>query len=195
MLQKTFVRIAIASGCLLLLAACESGPTIRADGDPSVDFTAYKTFGFFDQLSTDKSKYATMLTGRLKDATRAELTKRGYQEAQQPQLLVNFSTNVENRSEVNSTGASASYGFYGYRGGMYGAWGGYPQDVYTTHYQQGTLAIDLVDSTKKQLVWQGIAEARLTQKMLDNPGAAIGSVVADIFEKYPVKAPEAASSK
>jgi hypothetical protein len=176
----------------VLVAACESGPTIRADGDPSVDFTAYKTFGFFDQLSTDKSKYATMLTGRLKDATRAELTKRGYQEAPQPQLLVNFSTNVENRTEVNSTGSSASYGFYGYRSGMYGAWGGYPTDVYTTHYQQGTLAIDMVDSTKKQLVWQGIAQARLTKTMLDNPGAAIGSVVADIFEKYPVKAPAAA---
>ena len=49
-----------------------------------------------------------MLTGRLKDATRAELTKRGYAEAPQPQLLVNFSTNVENRTEVQSTGTSAS---------------------------------------------------------------------------------------
>ena len=191
MLQKMFLRLVIAVGCVLV-AACESGPTIRADGDPSVDFTAYKTFGFFDQLSTDKSKYATMLTGRLKDATRAELTKRGYTEAPEPQLLVNFSTNVENRTEVNSTGSSASYGFYGYRAGMYGAWGGYPTDVYTTHYQQGTLAIDMVDSAKKQLVWQGIAQARLTKTMLDNPGAAIGSVVADIFEKYPVKAPEVA---
>jgi hypothetical protein len=193
MLHQTFVRFAITVGCCVLVAACSSGPTIRADGDPSVDFTQYKTFGFFDQLSTDKSKYATMLTGRLKDATRAELGKRGIQEAPQPQLLVNFSTNVENRTEVQSTGTSASYGFYGYRAGMYGAWGGYPQDVYTTHYQQGTLAIDLVDSQKKQLVWQGVAQARLTQKMLDNPGAAIGSVVTDIFEKYPVKAPEAAS--
>lgn len=191
MLQKTFLRLVIVLGCVLV-AACESGPTIRADGDPSVDFTTYKTFGFFDQLSTDKSKYATMLTGRLKDATRAELTKRGLQEAPQPQVLVNFSTNVENRTEVNSTAASPSYGFYGYRAGMYGAWGGYPQDVYTTHYQQGTLAIDMVDSAKKQLVWQGVAQAKLTKTMLDNPGAAIGSVVADIFEKYPVKAPEAA---
>jgi hypothetical protein len=194
MLQKTFVRLVIAVACVLV-AACESGPTIRADGDPSVDFTAYKTFGFFDQLSTDKSKYATMLTGRLKDATRAELAKRGYQEAPEPQLLVNFSTNVENRTEVNSTGTSASYGFYGYRAGMYGAWGGYPTDVYTTHYQQGTLAIDMVDSSKKQLVWQGIAQARLTKTMLDNPGAAIGSVVADIFEKFPVKPPETAAAK
>jgi hypothetical protein len=74
---------------------------------------------------------------------------------------------------------------------MYGAWGGYPQDVYTTHYQQGTLAIDVVDASKQQLVWQGVAQARLTKDMMENPEATIGSVVADIFEKYPVQPPAA----
>ena len=166
------------------LAACSSGPKVRADADPSVDFKTYRTFGFFEQLSTDKSKYSTMLTTRLKDAARRELQTRGYQEAAQPQLLVNFNTNVENRTDVQSTGSSA--GFYGYRSGMYGAWGAYPQDVYTTHYQEGTLAIDVVDASKQQLVWQGVAQARLTKTMLENPGATIDSVVADIFAKYPV---------
>jgi hypothetical protein len=113
------------------------------------------------------------------------LTKRGYTEAPEPQLLVNFSTNVENRTDVQSSGAS--YGFYGYRAGMYGAWGGYPQDVYTTHYQQGTLAIDIVDAAKQQLVWQGVAQARLTKDMIENPEATIGSVVSDIFDRYPVQ--------
>ena len=125
-----------------------------------------------------------MLTTRLKDATRRQLQSRGFKEAPQPQLLVNFNTNVENRTDVQSSGTSA--GFYGYRSGMYGAWGSYPQDVYTTHYQEGTLAIDLVDTTKQQLVWQGVAQARLTKTMLENPEATIDSVVADIFEKYPV---------
>jgi hypothetical protein len=174
-----------------MLVACSSGPTVRADADPSVDFTTFRTFGFFEQLSTDKSKYSTMLTTRLKDAARRELQSRGYQEAAQPQLLVNFNTNVQNRTEVQS---SPSTGFYGYRAGMYGAWGAYPQDVYTTHYQEGTLAIDLVDASKSQLVWQGVAQARLTKTMLENPGATIDSVVADIFAKYPVP-PQGGSSQ
>jgi hypothetical protein len=186
MCPTTIAKLLVALGLSLSLTACASGPTIRADGDPSVDLSTYKTFGFFDHLSTDQSKYSTMITTRLKDATRRELQKRGYQEAEQPQLLVNFNTNVVSRSEVQSTPAAG--GFYGYRAGMYGAWGGYPQDVYTTHYQEGTLAIDVVDSTKKQLVWQGVAQARLTKSMLDNPGETIDSVVADIFAKYPVPA-------
>jgi hypothetical protein len=56
---------------------------------------------------------------------------------------------------------------------MYGAWGASPQDVYTSHYQEGTLAIDLVDASKQQLAWQGIAQTRLTHSMLENHGATI----------------------
>lgn len=173
-----------------LIAACSSGPKIRVDGDPSIDMGTYKTFTFFDHLATDKATYSTMITSRLKDATRRELTKRGLQEdATAPQLLVNFGTNVETRTEVHS---SPSTGFYGYRAGVYGAWGSYPQDVYTTHYQQGTLVIDLVDAHKKQLVWQGLAEAHLTKKDIENPTATIDSVIAEIFAKYPVPAPPTA---
>ena len=173
----------IAAALSILLASCESGPQIRVDGDPSVNLSNYKTFGFFSQVETDKSTYTTMISTRLKDATRREMQNRGYQEAENPQLLVNFNTNVENRTDVTST---PSAGFYGYRAGAYGMWAGYPQDVQTTHYQQGTLAIDLVDAAKKQLVWQGIAQARITKSMRENPTEAIDSVVADIFEKFPI---------
>jgi hypothetical protein len=180
-------KATIVSALACVIAACASAPEIRADGDPSVNFSSYKTFGFFERLSIDRPTYSTIVAQRLKDATRRELQRRGYQEAESnPQLLVNFNTNVENRSEVHSTG-----GFYGYRAGMYGAWSGYPQDVYTTHYQEGTLAIDVVDSAKQQLVWQGVAQARLTEAMLDNPTQTIDSIVTDIFAKYPVPAADA----
>jgi hypothetical protein len=99
--------IVIALACVI--AACASAPEIRADGDPSVNFSSYKTFGFFERLSIDRPTSSTIVAQRLKDATRRELQRRGYQEAESnPQLLVNFNTNVENRSEVHSTG-----GFYG----------------------------------------------------------------------------------
>ena len=117
------ITIALSS----VIASCSSGPQIRVDGDPTVNLSSYKTFGFFQQVETDKSKYTTMISSRLKDATRRELQKRGYQEAEaNPQLLVNFNTNVENRTDVQST---PSAGYYGYRAGAYGMWAGYPQDV------------------------------------------------------------------
>jgi Domain of unknown function (DUF4136) len=174
----------VLTACFAVFSGCASKPEIRADADPTANLSNYQTFGFFSELTTDKSKYSTMITTRLKDATRREMQTRGYKEAESnPQLLVNFNTNVENRTEVHS---SPSGGFYGYRNGMYGAWSNYPSDVYTKQYKEGTLAVDVVDAEKKQLVWQGVAQARLTDKMLENPTAAIDSLIADIFEKYPI---------
>lgn len=182
------VILAIAA----VVGACSSGPKVRADADPAVNLGSYKTFAFFDDLATDKSSYTTMLTSRLKASTQRELERRGYQMvAADPQLLVNFNVNVADKMDVESTPAMG-VGYYGYRAGAYGMWAGYPQDVRTTHYKQGTLAIDLVDASKRQLVWQGVAEGRINKSALDNPGAAIDTVVADIFAKYPVPSTTAA---
>lgn len=175
-----------------MISACASGPTIRADADPSANLASYKTFSFFDDLATDKSSYTTMLTSRLKAATQRELESRGYKMVDSnPQLLVNFNVNVQEKADVESTPGVG--GYYGYRMGMYGMWAGYPQDVHTTHYKAGTLTIDVVDASKRQLVWQGVAEGRIHKSALENPGAAIDQAVADIFTKYPVSGPMAAA--
>lgn len=178
---------------IVCLSACESGPAIRADTDPSVNLSSYKTFGFFDRVSTDKTAYTTLVSTRLKDATRRELEKRGYQyTADNPQLLANFGLNIQDKQEIRSTpSAGVGYGYYGYRAGMYGVWGGYPQDIDTVNYKDGTLTIDVVEASKKQLVWQGTAQGRVDKKAIENPGPAIDAVVSEIFTKFPVPAPAA----
>jgi hypothetical protein len=188
-------RIAAALLIGIFTAACTtSAPAIRVDGDPSANLRVYKTFGFFDQVSTDKVGYSTIVSTRLKEATRRELEKRGYQYSQtQPELLTNFNVNIKDKQDVRST-PGMGMGYYGYRAGMYGVWGGYPQDVETVNYQEGTLTIDLVDASKKQLVWQGIAQGRIHKDAVENPGPAIDKVVADIFAKYPVPAPGAVAN-
>lgn len=171
------------------LAACASGPDIRVDGDPNVNIPDYRTFGFFSSVETDKSGYSTILTTRLKNATRRELEKAGYiYTDSDAQLLVNFNVNVVDKSEIYSTpSAGMGYGYYGYRSGMYGAWSGYPQDIETRNYRQGTLNIDVVDAARKALVWQGVAEARVTKKMRENPGNTLDTIVTDILASFPPK--------
>lgn len=171
------------------LAACASGPDIRVDGDPNVNIPGYRSFGFYSALATDKAGYSTILSTRLKDAARRELEKAGYTYTDKdPQLLVNFNLNVIDKSEIYSTPSMGmGYGYYGYRSGMYGAWSGYPQDIETRNYRQGTLGIDIVDAAKKALVWQGVAEARVTKKMRENPGATLDSVVTQILAGFPAK--------
>lgn len=170
---------------LVLLSGCASDPTIHVDKDPGANMAGYKTFGFFEHLGTDRARYSTIVTSWLKQAVRKEMErlKYTYQE-KNPDLYVNFFLNMEERQEIHSTPYMGT-GFYGYRGRMYGAWGGYPYDIETVTYQEGTLSIDLVDAEKKALVWQGIAEGRVKEQSIRNPGPAIDRVVSEIFSNFP----------
>lgn len=177
------IRTLLSVLALLLvvpITGCASGPQIRIDMDARANMKAYRTFGFFNALSTDGAAYASLLSTRLKAATRAQLERNGYTYSEtEPQLLVNFYLKVVNKQELRSSG-----GYYGYRAGYYGTWTGYPY-VETVNYKEGTLNIDLVDAKQKQLVWQGIAEGEVSEESQRNPGPAIDRVVAEIFSNFP----------
>jgi hypothetical protein len=162
-------------------SGCASGPQIRVDMDAHANMKAYKTFAFFNTVSTDGASYTSLLSSRLKAATRAQLERNGYAYSEaEPDLLVNFFLKVVNKQELRSTG-----GYYGYRQGYYGTWTGYPY-VETIDYKEGTLSVDLVDSKRKQLVWQGVAEGEVSEESQQNPGPAIDKVVAEIFSNFPL---------
>jgi hypothetical protein len=177
-------RFALVIVTALLLLGCETTPKITSNADPAADLSAYKTFDFLSPLSTDRSQYSSLLTTRLKSATQRELEKHGLRyDTNSPQLLVNFNVNVQEKTDVYSTPTTS--GYYGYRSGLYMGWAGYPQDIQTVHYREGTLAIDLVDASKKQLVWQGVAVGEISEKARENQGEAIDKVVAAVLAKYP----------
>ena len=51
------MRNFLLTAALLALAACASGPKIRADQDPSADFTRYRTYNFVAESGTDRAGY------------------------------------------------------------------------------------------------------------------------------------------
>ena len=172
-------------GVLLVLGGCSTAPTIDSNYDRSANFAAYRTFGFFSPLGTDKSGYSTLVTQELKDATRREMEARGYAYSESnPDLLLNFNAKLARQVEVSQVPAGPPMGgYYGYRGGFYGGWGGYYTNV--DQYTEGTLNIDLVDAARRQLVWEGVAIGRVTDKHRENREAAINAAVAEIFKKFP----------
>ena len=78
-------------------------------------------------------------------------------------------------------------GYYGYRDGLYGGWPLYDRDR-TINYQIGTINVDIVDAAKKQLIWEGVAEGRVTEEALANPKVTINAVVTEMMRKYPGQA-------
>jgi hypothetical protein len=181
-------RILALAAAGIILAGCESGPKIRANTAPGANLQAYKTYTFAKPLGTDRGGVETPLSGYFKEATRREMDARGYQyvDSGDADLLVNFGANAQEKTDIRSTPSmTMGYGgYYGYRGGMYGAaWS--TSDVETVRYQVGTANIDVVDLRKKQLVWEGLVEGKLTKKALEDPRGAVNLVVTEIFKQFP----------
>jgi hypothetical protein len=172
---KWLFVVAIAA----LLSACATGPRIRIDKDPAVDLSAYKTFGFFEELPTDQARYSSLMSTRLRQAATRELTRLGYSyDEHAPQLRVNFFLKVADKQEIRSTSSSA-------RVGRYVAWAGYPRDLETVEYKAGTLRVDLVDVRTNSMVWLGVAEGKVPEAAMRNPNVAIDEVVASVFRNFP----------
>lgn len=184
-LSALLVAAALLSGCAAMK------PDIRTDYDRSADFSVYETYGFPDELGTDRAGYSTLITTYFRQAVDNEMQSRGYRYTEaEPDLLVNFFANARHVTTVRSRPRMwVSYGYFGYRYGMYSAWPLYAENVDTVHYRIGTANIDIVDAARGQLIWEGVAEGRLTRDVMENPRPAIESVVADLFSRYPGRAP------
>lgn len=186
-LSRTLPLALLAIGALI--QGCASGPEIRADANPEANFAQYRTFAFLDPLATDKAGYSSILTSYLKQAVRRELESRGYVYAEtSPDLRTNFYFNAQEKQYVSTTPSASPY--FGYRAGYYDPWAGWgamysTPDVHTYYRTEGTLTIDLIDTGKRQLVWQGSASGTIDDKVRANPGAAVDTVVNLIFAKYP----------
>lgn len=177
---------------LALSSACETGPKIRSNSDPSADFSHYKTFEFLAGGEPGKPGYQSFGTQYLTTAISRELQARGFSHQENGDLLVNF--HVQKKDKVDVTQSPAGYGYYGYRGGMYG-WGtSVNSSTFVDSYTEGTLNVDVVDRAKHQLLWEGIAVGRITDKTQNNLQATIDAVVKQVFERFPRPAPGAPPS-
>jgi hypothetical protein len=195
MFTKTIKFTLMASAALFI--GCASQPRISAQSRDGADFTQYRTYGWISPLATDNAGYSTIITSHFKAAVQQEMQARGYvYSATDPDLQVNFFSNVENRSETRSS-PSMSIGYFGYRGRFgYGmSVPVYSNQVETRNYKVGTVSIDVVDARRKELIWSGVLEGALSNKAMDNPAGAIRSAVSQIFSRYPVARPASAPSQ
>lgn len=171
----------------LLVAGCAArGPVTRIDYDKAADFSVYRTYGFLKETGTDRGGYSTLMTGYFKNSVSTAMDARGYKyDAEHPDLLVNFYMNTRERTEIlSSPRMSMGYGYYGYRYGLYNAWPMYDEDR-TVTYRIGTINVDIVDAEKKQLIWEGVAEGRVSEESMANPRVTINAVVTELMRGYP----------
>jgi hypothetical protein len=186
------MKATLACG-LLALAGCSSGPEIRADYDRAADFGQYRSFGFVANAGTDAGDFKSLSTQMLQKAAAREMEARGYVRSEDPDLVINFKGQLEEKVDIESTPApyyGPGWGYAGWGGAYWGGYGG--TEVTTRRYNVGTLVMDVVDKEKRQVVYQGGVEGVVTKEMLQNREAAINAAVGHIFSKYPFVAGQTA---
>jgi hypothetical protein len=179
------LRLVPALVAATILASCESGPRVITNSAPGFSLAGFQTFSYLDPLSTDNGNVRTILSNELIDAATRELEFAGLRHVDTGgDLLVNFVVSTRETIQTRpSTGASMHHGR-----GRYGTWSGYSMSMSTNEVVQrteGTLAIDIIDASQRQLVWEGAASGRVTDQVRQNRAEAINVAVRDILAQFP----------
>lgn len=165
----------------LLLASATLGLTscspfqVQSDYAETANFNAYKTY----RLRIDDLKLNDIDKDRVLNEVSKQLKAKGLQPGESPDLIVNIKANHKKINELQST---RPYGMYGW-GGPFG-WGVGVNRTWSSHYNEGSLILDLIDAKTQKLVWQGIGSGIA----VDSPKSKqqqIPEIVAEIMANYP----------
>lgn len=158
---------------LLILTSCAS-VSVSSDYDTKSDFGPYKTYAFLKN-SIDKVEISDLDKRRILAAIETEMTAKGFTKSDNPDLLVSFFT--KSTQQVNVNNYNTGWG-WGWGPGM---WGGGASVSTNT---EGTLYIDLLDASKKELIWQGEGRGNLSKKA-EKKEEQIKEFVGKILSQYP----------
>ena len=194
---------------LLAAGGCAEGPKVLTDSDPSAEFSAFRTFalsGMTDRGYEVGPSDHSPLRGRIKEMVDEQLTAKGLQQVNvedRPDLLVHLFFGVKDQRRVETTDMTPGLypgvypgrypgvypGLYPYQVKAYdyhdGDWVPASTRVVTTYEDhEGTLIVDLADSSKKKLVWRAVIRAVLGDNLEKNFELA-NKGIAKAFKDYP----------
>jgi hypothetical protein len=189
---------------LLTAGGCAEGPKVITDFDPSAKFSAFHTFAFSGMTDRGQEIGASdnsPVRGRVKTMIDEQLAAKGFRQVSledHPDLLVHLFFGVKGQQRIESTGtAPVLYNRrYGWGPGYYGRpvetyeyhdgeWDRVNSSQVTIHEdREGTLIVDLTESSNKALVWRAVIRAILGDNMEENFKSA-NKGIAKAFKDYP----------
>ena len=165
---------------LLFITASCSSVRVTTDYDTKTDFSNFKTFAFYKK-GIDKVDISDLDKRRILKAVENELVAKGFTKSDNPDILVNIFTKSRQKVEIYNN----HHMYFGWHPWYYGP--NYGSRI--TKYTEGTLFIDLIDASKKELAWQGIGSGALnTTGNVAKKEEKIKSFVAEIMANYPPQA-------
>src|SRR5262245_16414917 len=184
--RKTLAVFMLALGATTLLGGCATQPEQpQSMRDPEAEFNAFRTFGWYrDTSSTAPDQPLSVLDTNIRAALKAELIRKGYQEAPagtSPDLLVDYETARAETIKSNPVRIGIGVGSWGGSGG-----GGVGvSSSGARNVSEGTLVVHVVDPKRKAEVFQARASRELGKGTADP--AIVQSAVADALRDFPAR--------
>jgi len=172
---------------LALFSAC-SPVRVSQDFVQTADFAAIHSYGWRETMpaaNTDPRVTNPLLRQRFHDAIEETLNQRGYRQAAQPDVLVDYTYAIISRLDTDQFDSRFGLGF-GRDPGFGGFWGMGP---IVRQYDVSLLLIDIYDTSGKHLLWRGSGSEILTT--YKNPAeltAAVNRMVTAILAQFPPSA-------
>ena len=184
MLHRVFARV-LAALLLMVLCACWT-LSVNSDYDPAFDFSGFRTWNWLtgpQAATVDPRLPAGLVEERIRTSLVRHLAARGFQRSAsvKPDFRVGFHAAVKDKISVQTVNRAVGYRpGWGDRGGMMRS------GTYVLEYEQGTLILDIVDSSTDRLVWRGSAQAEVDSDATpEKREKRIDAAVGQILESFP----------
>ncbi len=147
--------------------------------DRSADFSKYKTYRWVT-VEGSSSQISQLTAPNIMNAANAQLAQKGFAlvPGESPvDMYVAFQAGVDSQKELNW-----------YSSGGYWRWGGGMGSASTSTINVGTLALDMYDTARHQMIWRGTATKTLNpSKDPEKNYRNLEKAVAKLLKDFPPK--------
>ena len=176
----------VACIALVLLTACSSSKVLNTEKADNVDFSAYKTFDFYQveaRGDTISQKFNERVA-KLQHAIAIKMQKLGYLLSKtNPDLQINIGIVVREETQTRQTDFRTDAPRY--IGQRRYSWKS--EEVETGRYREGTVTVHIIDTKQNKLIWKGAVEDIIPKKE-SRIDAAFKKGVDKLLSGYPAVA-------
>jgi hypothetical protein len=186
--EDIMTRLSLLSIVTILLAASAAiGQDVRYNFDKNADFSKFKTYKWV--AIKDAGKPNDLTDKQIIAAVDSELATKGLSrvDGDNADLYIGYQAGVGQEKQFTSFNSDWGYGGGWYRGGWYGGAGGMSTTTgQTSTIYVGQLALDMYDSTNRDLAWRGVASKTLDPKAKpEKQEKNLKKAVAKLLKNYP----------
>ena len=163
------------------------GQDVRYNFDKNANFSKFKTYKWV--ALKDAPTVNDLVSKQIMSAVDAELATKGLTKVDDDSanLYIGYQAGIGQEKQFSSFSSDWGYGGGWYRGGWYGGAGGMSTTTgQTSTIYVGQLALDMYDSTNKDLAWRGVASKTLDPKAKpEKQQKNLAKAIKKLLKNYP----------